>query len=470
MRVPQPDFPKERARHGSVLIIVLWVAFGLVTLALYFASSMSLALRAADHRVAGLQAELAIEGAMLHVSNLLAQVEAPGWPPDLFPQDCEDVPVGEAHFWLLGRSDEAWWGDTPAFGLVDEASKLNLNTATLEMLERLTNLVLYPEVAAAIVDWRDADSEPELNGAEDQVYLRLNPPYRCKNAPFETVEELRMVRGVTMELLYGEDANLNGVLDPNEDDGDATPPRDNRDGRLQPGLWEYVTVFSRESGLNRTNVNEPESLAQLLQSQFGAERANQILTQLSLGAGPGGPGGPGGGAPTGFTNLMEFYIRSGMTREEFDQVYPWLTTTNGVVEGLINVNTAPEPVLACIPGIDTDGAAALVAYRLGRQDRRASLAWVVEVLGRQRALQAGPWLTARSAVYSADVVALGRQDRGYRRVRMVFDVNDGLPQVRYRQDLTHLGWALGPRLRQALDEMRQIRARTDAWRNPATLP
>ncbi|MCS7090223.1 MAG: type II secretion system protein GspK [Verrucomicrobiota bacterium] len=454
---------------GSVLIIVLWIAFGLVALALYFAAAMGLELRASEQRFAGLQAELAIQAAAVHVSNLLARVEQPGWPPELVAQECEDVAVGEARFWLMGRTDLAVWGDVPAFGLVDEASKLNLNTATRQMLERLTNLIAAPEVAAAIVDWRDPDGEAQMNGAEDPVYLRLNPPYRCKNARFESVDELRLVYGVTVDLLYGEDANLNGILDANENDGDATPPRDNRDGQLQPGLWEYVTVYSRESGLARTNVNDRQSLALLLQSQFGNDRANQILLQLAMGGGPGGPGGPGA-ATAGFTNLMEFYLRSGMTAEEFDQVYPWLTTTNGVVEGLINVNTAPEAVLACVPGIDVDGAAALVAYRLGRQNPRASLAWVVEVLGRERAAQAGPWLTARSSVYSADVVALGRQDRGYRRVRMVFDASEGAPAIRYRQDLTHLGWALGARIRQALEEQREQRARLEFVRSSAGRP
>ena len=46
------------AERGSVLIIVLWVAFGLVSLAIYFANSSSLELRAADNRVAALEAEL----------------------------------------------------------------------------------------------------------------------------------------------------------------------------------------------------------------------------------------------------------------------------------------------------------------------------------------------------------------------------------------------------------------------------
>lgn len=464
--------PRTGAQAGSVLIIVLWVAFGLVTLALYFASGMGLELRAADQRVAGLQAEWAAIGAVRHVSNLLATVEQPGLAPDLLPQECEDVPVGEARFWLLGRSDRQTTPDLPVFGLVDEASRLNLNTATREMLEWLPGMTA--ELAAAIVDWRDSNEEPSANGAENETYLRLNPPYRCKNAPFESVEELRLVYGMTLDVLYGEDTNLNGILDPNENDGDLSPPNDNRDGRLDPGLLEYVTVYSRESGVGLTNVNERESLAMLLESQFGADRANQILLQVSLGGSPGGTGGAGGGPGGGpggvpggggaaqatFTNLMQFYLLSGMTAEEFDQVYPWLTTTNGIVEGLINVNTASEPVLACVPGIGTDGASALVAHRLANNTRYASLAWVAEVLGRDKALQAGPYLTARSYVFSADVAALGRHDRGYRRVRFVFDTTSGTPVVRFRQDITHMGWALGAQTRLDLEETRETRALT----------
>jgi len=70
-------------------------------------------------------------------------------------------------------------------------------------------------------------------------------------------------------------------------------------------------------------------------------------------------------------------------------------------------------------------------------------------------------LTARSSVYSADVVALGRQDRGYRRARLVFDATEGLPVLRYRQDLTHLGWALGSRIRRDLELTRESRARME---------
>src|SRR4051794_33956995 len=60
-----------RSSRGSVLIIVLWVAFGLVALALYFAQSMTYELRASDNRTANMEAEQAIDGAARYVSYVL---------------------------------------------------------------------------------------------------------------------------------------------------------------------------------------------------------------------------------------------------------------------------------------------------------------------------------------------------------------------------------------------------------------
>ena len=62
----------RRAARGSVLVIVLWIAFGLVSMALYFADSMSSELRASDNRVCGLAADQAIEGAARYVSYVLS--------------------------------------------------------------------------------------------------------------------------------------------------------------------------------------------------------------------------------------------------------------------------------------------------------------------------------------------------------------------------------------------------------------
>ena len=51
---------RKAGQRGSVLILVIWIAFGLVSLALYFAHSMSFEMRAADNRVAGIEADEAI--------------------------------------------------------------------------------------------------------------------------------------------------------------------------------------------------------------------------------------------------------------------------------------------------------------------------------------------------------------------------------------------------------------------------
>ena len=61
-----------RRAAASVLIIVLWVCLGLVSIALYFANSMTYELRASDNRVSGLVSDQAIEGAARYVSYVLA--------------------------------------------------------------------------------------------------------------------------------------------------------------------------------------------------------------------------------------------------------------------------------------------------------------------------------------------------------------------------------------------------------------
>src|SRR2546430_1448143 len=189
----------------------------------------------------------------------------------------------------------------------------------LQMLPRMT-----AELAAAIKDWRDSDDNVTPSGAEADTYSRLRPPYKCKNAPFETVEELRLVVGAELEILYGEDSNLNGILDLNENDGNVSPPDDNRDGHLDPGIFEYVTVYSREpnvqsDGAKRVSVTDSQGLSRLLQQQLGAQRATQIL---------------GGRDSAPYRSVLEFYIASGMTADEFQKIEDALTASTGqYVEG-----------------------------------------------------------------------------------------------------------------------------------------
>lgn len=426
-------------RRGSVFILVLWISFGLVVLSLYFANSMSFELKAADNRYAARQANLAINGAARYASYVISTLATNGVVPDRQLYRSEWVPVGEASFWFLGETtDEQLRSELiPTFGLVDESSKLNLNTATAAMLQGLPYMTA--EFAAAIVDWRDTNSDLTENGAEDESYQRLDPPRRCKNAPFESVDELRLVYGATLELLYGEDANRNGILDPNENDGDVSVPFDNADGRLDLGITAYLTVHSRQlntksDGAARVSVNNRNQLRTLLEETFSTDRANQII----------------GGLGNQISSVLQFYVQSGMTAEEFAQIEDDVTASTNIVQGLVNVNTASEIVLSCVPGIGEAKAATMVAHRASNPTQLTSIAWVKDVLDNESINQAGRFLTGTTFQFTADVVALGRFNRGFRRARFVFDATESSPRIIYRQDLSSLGWALGQQVRRNL--------------------
>lgn len=89
---------------------------------------------------------------------------------------------------------------------VDEERKININTASSEVLQNGLALIgglsssEAAEIAAAIIDWRDVDDVETPGGAESRYYEFLALPYRCKNGNFETMEELALVKGVTPEL------------------------------------------------------------------------------------------------------------------------------------------------------------------------------------------------------------------------------------------------------------------------------
>ena len=139
------------------------------------------------------------------------------------------MPVGDSKFWLIGRDLTGQNTTEPTFGLIDESSKLNLNNANTNVLSYLPNMTA--DFAQAIMDWRGT------NGTVSLDYASLG--YLPKNAPFESVDELRLVYGATVDLLAGDDLNRNGVPRCKRKDTTGT-------GQLNSGLFEYTTVWTRE--------------------------------------------------------------------------------------------------------------------------------------------------------------------------------------------------------------------------------
>ncbi|MGV3533565.1 MAG: hypothetical protein ACO1QR_14455, partial [Chthoniobacteraceae bacterium] len=380
--------------------------------------------------------DLAIEGAARYATYLMGQVEQPGKFPDVTLYRSDAVAVQESMFWFLGRSPEIQDGTYRDYALVDEASKINLNTANQAMLEALPGMT--PDFVAAIIEWRRSpNAETE---EEDSMSFSSTP---AKRGPFESVAELALIDGADPVVLWGEDANLNGVLDPNEDDSSKSLPLDNSDGKLDPGLFEYLTVVTREpnarsDGSAKINVRSAsEERTAFFNETFGETRGAEILANIGGGQQP--------------RSVLEFLVRTRMTPEEFDRVEADLTDASGEFRaGRINVNTASEMVLSCIPGIGVDLASTLVAARQNRDPNLVGMGWAAAVLGEEAAVQAGPFLTGRTYQVMADVAAVGRHGRGYRRSRFVIDSSTQTPRVVYRRDLSSLGWALGDEIRKDL--------------------
>jgi DNA uptake protein ComE-like DNA-binding protein len=175
---------------------------------------------------------------------------------------------------------------------------------------------MSPDVVDAIVDWRDTNDNVEGLGAESDYYTNRSMGYRPRNGPFRSLAELELVAGCWPKYVRGEDWNLNGRLDPNEDDGPRSFPDDKPDGRLDAGWSQYLTAVSRQSPMSlsgnekfrlggadpdtlmkATGVDDAQAKALIAWAGQGSNRPEMLLatplSQLASGQGSAARGGSG---------------------------------------------------------------------------------------------------------------------------------------------------------------------------------
>ncbi len=370
------------------------------------------------------------------------------------PASFRDVTFGRGQYRVFRQGSMAEGGRI-IYGVSDEESRLNANHASAEALGKLDGLT--PAIAAAIIDWRDADDVVTPGGAEVEYYTSLPPPYLPRNGPFQTVGELLMVKGVTQELLYGEDANQNGLLDPNEDDGNVSYPPDNHDGMLEAGWSENITMDSsvrnvNAAGEDRVKIQSADenTLASvqgistdLAKAMVAYRKQNQLESLADLldvapvqnqgqpGA-QGNSGGPDAAAmgPGGGQKLI--------SQELLMEIADGLTTESGSdLAGLVNINTANAAVLICLPGIDQSLAEAIIAYRQSN-GFFPNLAWLLKVPGLNRQIfkQLAPRVTARSETFRILSEGKIKSSSARQRIQVIVHVSArGLETLAYREDL-----------------------------------
>lgn len=192
------------SRRGIALLVVLWVT-ALLTVTVF---SFSVLTRAEGQGTVAfreglekrLLAEAGIERGILEMAHRAVHRSQAVVREGLEPWSLD----GTAYAVAMGRG-----GFTVR--LSDETGKISLNGLTDASGIILRNLLVRqgaaPEeadiVVDSILDWKDGDDLHRLHGAEAGYYRSLARPYGARNADFETLEELILVRGVTPEMLYG---------------------------------------------------------------------------------------------------------------------------------------------------------------------------------------------------------------------------------------------------------------------------
>lgn len=144
--------------------------------------------------------------------------------------------------------------------IVDELGKIQINALLSQfpgsdfnndqkmLWERLLDLIISAdksederdpaEIINALKDWLDSeddDLETGTSGAESSYYQTLNPPYSCANAPFDLLDELFLVKGLSKGLGASE----------------AIPVLENMDLDLM--LEQSFTVFGMDDELVEEN-------------------------------------------------------------------------------------------------------------------------------------------------------------------------------------------------------------------------
>lgn len=199
-----------KSDKGIALLMVIWVLIILMVIVLSFSymskTESSLALAFKERTEKKLAAEAGIERGITEIfyrnayknQNIIAK-EKEAWKTD-----------GTRYSDKLGDMSYT-------VSILDESGKVDINAVSEVILKNLLlNTGIKDEDADTIVDsvmdWKDPDDLVRLHGAESDYYMSLPAPYKAKNAPFDAVEELLLVKGMTREILYGT-SGKKGLID-----------------------------------------------------------------------------------------------------------------------------------------------------------------------------------------------------------------------------------------------------------------
>ena len=174
--------------RGIALVVVVWMLTLLAVIAASFTTTTRTETRLARNLVENAKAE-ALADAAVHraIVGLLDGDPDARWAAD-------------GTLYEFAMADGTAW-----ITIQDETGKIDLNAGSRNLIATLLDAADVPLAEAdslsdAIIDYRDTDDQRRPSGAEDDDYRDAGLPWGAKDRPFEAVEELRRVLGMTPAL------------------------------------------------------------------------------------------------------------------------------------------------------------------------------------------------------------------------------------------------------------------------------
>ncbi len=186
--------PHTDTDSGYVLIVVIWTVAVLALIALAFTRNAQTYVRTAAHGIESARAEaFADSGISLAVLGLTANRRG-GVRVGRFPVDGSEVACSLDN------------DSVTIISVQDTGGLINLNLARDNLLRAFfSGLGAEPDDAArfadTIMDYREREHERRPHGAEMAEYRAEGRAYGPKNAPFDSLEELHQVLGLTPDLI-----------------------------------------------------------------------------------------------------------------------------------------------------------------------------------------------------------------------------------------------------------------------------
>lgn len=213
-------FARVKRRGGSALIVALWTIMLLSMLVMSFALDAMIEGRVGTYvrqrrRVDYLtQSGVAIAEVLLVKQTSVSTASASSDTDDRWRDSALRLKRGQT-----AVVDEPIGDGVVHVEIIPEPARWNINTligsgfdAVWEQIFTVAGLPqdYFSGLIDCWNDWVDADSSPAKDGAEDEYYKALDPPYKPRNGNVDTVDELRLIKGFVPAILDG------GVLNPQD--------------------------------------------------------------------------------------------------------------------------------------------------------------------------------------------------------------------------------------------------------------